>query len=424
MALAILADVRRGVPFDAALTRELGNLQDADRRLAHELAVGVLRQSQPLDDLLARFVARGVNSVEVPLLDILRLGAYQLRMLDRVPAHAAVATSVALAREVIGERASGFTNAVLRKVSQLPVADTAHDDVDDVARLSHNSSHPAWLVARWVARFGVTDTEALLEWNNSHPVLVLQPSRGSVLDLEEFLDDNGWPNHPAPFAAGVVVSESRPDRVPGFDSGDFFVQDPAQALVVRFADFPADAIVYDACAAPGGKTLALTHHHERVIAADLSVRRIVRLRENLARAGRGNEAIIAADASHPPVRPVRAYLLDAPCLGTGSFARHPDARLRVNSDALLHLASVQGVLLDAAAGRIAPGGVLCYATCSLEPEENEMQVNAFLHRHPEFRREPPQNFPAELLTQAGDMMTLPHRDRVDGAFAARLVRAA
>jgi 16S rRNA (cytosine967-C5)-methyltransferase len=423
VALAILADVRRGVPFDAALTRELGTLPDADRRLAHEMAVGVLRQSQPLDDLLARFVARGVSSVAVPLLDILRLGTYQLRLLDRIPPHAAVATSVALARELVGERASGFTNAILRRVAELPTEDTAHDDVDDVARLASRWTHPAWLVARWIARFGVPDTEELLRWNNSHPVLVLQPTRGSILDLEQLLDEHGIANHPAPFAAGVVVSESRPDRLPGFDAGDFFVQDPAQALVVRFADFAPDATVFDACAAPGGKTLALTHQHAQVIAADLSVRRLARVRENLLRAGRHTEAVIAADAAHPPIRPVRAYLLDAPCLGTGSFARHPDARLRVSNDALLRLAAAQAILLDAAASRIAPGGVLCYATCSLEPEENEMQVNAFLHRHPGFRREPPAGFPAELLTPAGDLLALPQRDRIDGAFAARLVRS-
>lgn len=423
MALAILADVRRGVPFDAALTRELGSLPDADRRLAHEMAVGVLRQSHPIDDLLARFITRGVSSVSLPLLDILRLGAYQLRVLDRVPAHAAVTTSVALARELVGERASGFTNAVLRRVAELPVTDTAHDDIDDVARLAAQWSHPAWLVARWLARFGVPDTENLLRWNNSHPPLVLQPTRGTPLDLERFFDDNDIRNTPAPFGAGVTVTASRPDRLPGFDTGDFFVQDPAQALVVRFADFATDAVVFDACAAPGGKTLALTYRSRQVIAADLSVRRLGRLRENLLRAGRHSEAVLAADAAHPPIRTVRAYLLDAPCLGTGSFARHPDARLRVSSDALLRLAGAQGALLDAAASRIAAGGVLCYATCSLEPEENEMQVTAFLHRRPDFRREPPAGFPAELVTQAGDMMTLPHRDRIDGAFAARLVRA-
>lgn len=415
--------MRRGVLFDTALARELGSLADADRRLAHEIAVGVLRQSQPLDRLLAHFIPRGLGSVSPPLLDVLRLGAYQLRLLNRVPAHAAVATSVALARERVGDRVSGFTNAVLRRVAELPPGDLAHEDVDDVARLAGAWSHPAWLVARWLARFDTRATVALLRWNNAHPALVLQPTRGTALDLERLLDEYGIPNTPAPFGAGVIVKASQPKRLPGFDTGDFFVQDPAQALVVRFADFATDAIVYDACAAPGGKTLALTYRSRQVIAADLSVRRLGRLRENLARAGRHTEAVLAADAAHPPVRSVRAYLLDAPCLGTGSFARHPDARLHVSNDALLRLAGTQAVLLDAAADRITPGGVLCYATCSLEPEENEMQVTAFLHRHPEFRREPPENFPTELLTHAGDMMTLPQRDRIDGAFAARLVRA-
>ena len=422
MALAILAGVRRGVPFDTALTRELGLLRDADRRLAHELAVGVLRHSQPLDRLLAHFIPRGLGSVSAPMLDVLRLGAYQLRLLDRVPAHAAVTTSVALARECIGDRVSGFTNAVLRRVAELPPGDLAHDDIDDVARLAGTWSHPAWLVARWLARFGSSDTIALLRWNNAHPPLVIQPTRGTVLDLEQLLDEQGIANTPAPFGAGVIVKASQPQRLPGFDAGEFFVQDPAQALVVRFADFAAGTVVFDACAAPGGKTLALSHRRHRVIAADRSVRRLGRLRENLARAGRHTEAVVAADAAHPPVRPVDAYLLDAPCLGTGSFARHPDARLRVNHDALLHLAANQAVLLDAAADRIAPAGVLCYATCSLEPEEDEMQVTAFLHRHPDFHREAPADFPADLLTNAGDMATLPQRDSVDGAFAARLVR--
>ena len=143
----------------------------------------------------------------------------------------------------------------------------------------------------------------------------------------------------------------------------------------------------------------------------------------IARAGRGAEYVVAADAAHPPIRQVQAYLLDAPCLGTGSFARHPDARLRVTAEALHQLAAAQCILLDAAAERVALGGLLCYATCSLEPEENEMQVNAFLQRHPEFRRERPVHFPDMLVTSSGDLMTLPQRDRIDGAYAARLVRS-
>ena len=412
--------MRRGVPFDTALARNLGELPDVDRRLVHEIAVGVLRQSQALDDLLAQFISRGINSVAVPLLDLLRVGTYQLRFLDRVPPHAAVATTVALARELINERAAGFANAVLRRVAALP-----RDTVG--ARLAvpivDDASHPAWLVNRWRARFGDGDTDALLTWNNTHPSLVLQPTRGTVADLAIMLREHGISCAEAPYAAGVIVQESRPERLPGFDAGDFFVQDPAQALVVRFADFPADALVYDACAAPGGKLLGLSFRTRDVVAADRSRVRLRRVTENIARAGRGTEHVIVADAAYPPIRQVGAYLLDAPCLGTGSFARHPDARLRVTLEALLQLAAAQRVLLDAAAERVMPGGVLCYATCSLESEENELQVDAFLERHRDFRRDPPATIPNELLTAAGDLLTLPQRDRIDGGFAARLVRS-
>jgi 16S rRNA (cytosine967-C5)-methyltransferase len=219
-----------------------------------------------------------------------------------------------------------------------------------------------------------------------------------------------------------VVDRSRPEELPGFESGAFFVQDPAQALVVRFAGFPTGTAIYDACAAPGGKALAMGRRAGLVVAADASLRRVARLSENLARAGSGREFAVVADAAWPPVRPMMAVFLDAPCLGTGTFARHPDARLRVTPDALARLAVDQAVLLDAAAGVVAPGGVLCYATCSLEPEENAQQVTAFLARHPEFRRVPPEGFPAELMSGVGDLATLPHRDGIDGAFAARLVR--
>jgi len=416
--------VRRGVPFDTALTRGLGTLPEVDRRLAHELAAGVLRQAATLDALLATFIKRGLNSVDAASLEVLRLGAYQLRHLDRVPPHAAVATSVDLAGEVAGDRLRGFVNAILRKVAAVGREVTTDPVRDDVTRLSEAWSHPAWLVARWIARFGADDTEGLLEWNNSHPPLVVQPARVSLGDLARLFAEVGIPAFPAPYDAGLVVEATRPTQLPGYESGDFFVQDPAQALVVRFCAFGDGAVIFDACAAPGGKTLGLTRRAARVIAADLGRRRVPRLRENLLRAGLGHEHVIMADALHPPVRPVMAYLLDAPCLGTGTFARHPDARLRVREAALSRLAAEQAQLLDAAADRVAAGGVLTYATCSLEPEEDEMQVDAFLSRHPEFVRRPPAGFPAELLSAAGDLCLLPHQHGMDGAFAARLVRVA
>jgi 16S rRNA (cytosine967-C5)-methyltransferase len=420
-ALAVLADVRQGRPFDQALDRALGSLPEADRRLAHELAAGVLRRQQTLDDRLAPLVPRGWNQVPRPLQDLLRLGAFQLTALERVPPHAAVDTSVSLAKESGGQRAGGFVNAVLRRLDRggeapAPVGETT------AARLAREHSHPFWLVERWLARFGPEETERLLEWNDQRPRLVLQPARENLETLTRRWREAGIEVQPAPYGAGLVTDRRRPDELPGYHEGAFMVQDPAQALLAWYADLPPEGTLYDASAAPGGKTIALGRAGGRVVAGDVSRSRVRRLAANLRRAGSGREHPVVADLRRAPVRPLGAVLLDAPCLGTGSFARHPDARWRVTPEALNTLAGVQAELLERAAELVATGGLLIYATCSLEPEENAEQVNRFLTRHPEFGREPAPTFPPALLSEEGDLTMLPHRHGTDGAYAARLRR--
>jgi 16S rRNA (cytosine967-C5)-methyltransferase len=405
----------------------LGALEETDRRLAYEIAAGVLRSRTVLDARLAPLVPRGWDQVAAPLQDVLRIGVYQLASLDRVPAHAAVSTSVALAREAGGARASGFVNAVLRKIAAVgasPAAPASARDVRPARALAAAYSHPEWLVDRWVQRFGAAGAEALLKRNNTRPELVLQPARAPLDALRKRWESAGIATRPAPFGAGLLTDRTRPADLPGFAEGDFVVQDPAQALVAWFADLPPDVIAYDACAAPGGKTVALGRGVRGVIAADVSRSRSRRLLENVRRAGSGREHVIVADARRPPVREAAAVVVDAPCLGTGTFARHPDARWRVTPAALEQLAAQQAQLLDAAAEAVGPGGLLVYATCSLEPEENEAQVDRFLARHPAFHREPTEDFPAALLSEKGDLMMLPHRHGTDGGFAARLRREA
>ena len=219
-----------------------------------------------------------------------------------------------------------------------------------------------------------------------------------------------------------MTDRRRPEELPGYADGAFLVQDPAQALLAWYADLPAGATVYDAAASPGGKTLTLGREARLVVAGDVSRHRVERLAHNLRRAGSGREHPIVADARRPPVRSVGAVLLDAPCLGTGTFARHPDARMRVTPEALERITGIQAGLLDGLADVVAPGGLLIYATCSLEPEENERQVDRFLARHPEFLREPSETFPPALLSEKGDMTMLPQRHEMDGAYAARLRR--
>jgi len=426
-ALNALTQVRAGRPLDAALDGALRKLDDDDRRLAHEMAAGVLRRQQALDARLAALVTREWSKVPSRLQDLLRLGAYQLVVLDRVPAHAAVDTSVSLAREEGGPRAGGFVNAVLRRLGAQPEAIAAAadgaDGLSDAAALARRHSHPLWLVERWLGRFGPEETSRLLEWNDRRPRLILQPARRSAADLEHLWRSAGIAVEPAAYGAGLVTDRRRPEELPGYAEGAFLVQDPAQALLAWYADLPSGATVYDAAASPGGKTLALGREARLVVAADVSRHRVERLARNLRRAGSGREHPIVADARLPPFRSVGAVLLDAPCLGTGTFARHPDARMRVTPEALERITGIQAGLLDGLADVVAPGGLLIYATCSLEPEENERQVDRFLAGHPEFLREPSETFPPALLSEKGDMTMLPQRHEMDGAYAARLRRA-
>jgi len=408
--------VDAGATFAVARDRQLGALAARDRRLAYELAAGVLRRRAELDRLLP------VASVDPRLRDILRLGAYQLRRLTRVPAYAAVTTSVALAREVGGERAAGYVNRLLR----------------DLAREAGNEkretgvTHPSWLVRRWTERFGSGETTRLIAWNDAKPRLTLQPARWHVDELRGRLEAAGFGVEEAPFGAGLRVKRggdlsrfSFPACLPGYAEGGFIVQDSSAALVCRFAGAPAGALVYDACAAPGGKAVALERLGARVVAGDARRDRVGTLAATARRAGVAVRVIVADLVTAPlPAGLPDVVLLDAPCTATGTMARHPDARWRLSSRRLARAAARQRELLDHAAALVRPGGWLVYATCSLEPEENVAQVTALLERRRDFRRDPPHaTVPDELVTDAGDFESLPHRHGIDGAYAARLRRA-
>ena len=424
-ALHVLAQVRAGRPLDAALDGALKSLDQADRRLAHEMAAGVLRRQSALDAQLAPLVTREWAKVPPRLQDLLRLGAYQIVELDRVPPHAAVDTSVSLAREEGGPRAGGFVNAVLRRLGpgSEPAGAAADSVGSDGATLAQRHSHPLWLVERWLQRFGPDETRRLLEWNDRRPRLVLQAAREGLADLERRWRAADIATEPAPFGAGIMTDRRRPEELPGFAEGAFVVQDPAQALLAWYADLPPGVTLYDAAASPGGKTIALGREARMVVAGDVNRLRVSRLAHNLRRAGSGREHAVVADAHRPPVRPVGAVLLDAPCLGTGTFARHPDARSRVTPEALERLQGLQAELLERTSDAVAPGGLLIYSTCSLEPEENERQAERFLARHSEFRRERSETFPPALMAENGDLTIVPQRHEMDGAYAARLRRA-
>ena len=287
-------------------------------------------------------------------------------------------------------------------------------------------SHPRWLIARWVARWGAAETEALLAANNREAPTIVRPYGVVREQLEAMLESAGVQVEEAPLARDSIQLRSLPSltQLGAFRQGLFFVQDAASTLVTQYACVPTGSVVLDLCAAPGGKALELARTAAIVVAADRSVARLQRLAANVRRVEARNVVAVASDALAPAMRPVDAVLLDAPCTGTGTFRRHPDARWRLRATDLATMAALQRSLLRAAARLVRPGGLLIYSTCSLEIEENDAQIEGFLAEHPEWALEPPPEgaVPATVL-DAGRLRTLPQRHAVDGAFAGRLRRA-
>ncbi|HEX2094343.1 MAG TPA: 16S rRNA (cytosine(967)-C(5))-methyltransferase RsmB [Longimicrobiaceae bacterium] len=422
-ALETLRRVRGGELADRALERAVAELPVRDRAWTQELVYGTLRLRGRLDFLLDALVRGGTASLGPGVLDVLRLGAYQLLEMGSVPPYAAISQSVELARAAGERRASGLVNGVLqalrRRGAEIAFPDRASDPV---AYLAAWHSHPRWLVERWVAGWGVEETGALLEANNRRPELYVRPLRLSVREARERLERAGIGSEPVAFAPDSLRILPPAGAAEVLAAIPATVQDPAAALVVRYAAVPAGERVLDLCAAPGGKALGVAERAGYVAAADLSVGRLRRVRENAARVGE-RVGLVVADARRPPFRPADAVLLDAPCTGTGTFRRHPDGRWRVREADLAALAALQGELLDQGAALVRPGGLLVYSTCSLEPEENGLQVERFLDAHPGFEIEPPgDTVDGELLDSRGELLVLPQRTGVDGSFAARLRR--
>jgi 16S rRNA (cytosine967-C5)-methyltransferase len=426
-ALEVLARVRAGELADRALDQAAARLEPRDRAWTQELVYGTFRLQGRIDFLLGALVRGGTGSLDPEVLDVLCLGAYQLLEMGSVPPYAAVSQSVELAREAGAGRAAGLVNGVLqnlqRRRASIHFPDFERLPADHLATWG---SHPRWLVDRWIDRWGADEARALVEADNRRPELYLRPLGVAVDEARVRLGEAEIASEPVDFAPDSVRVLPPATAAEALAAVPAVVQDPAAALVVRYAEVPAGATVLDLCAAPGGKALGMADDAARVAAADLSLRRLGRVVENAERIGwAGRVGPVVADARTPPFRAVDAVLLDAPCTGTGTFRRHPDGRWRVTEDDLAALAALQGELLEAAAPLVRPGGVLVYSTCSLEREENEERVEAFLARHPEFEIAPPSaDVPAEVTDAAGRLCVLPQRHGVDGAFATRMRRRA
>ena len=408
--------------FETASSHDkLKDLEPRDRAFARLIVMTVLRRKGELKKVLDTFLTRDLPNRSGRLSEILLSASAQLLMLD-TPAHAAISLAVDQCRtDRDGQHFAGLANAVLRRVAAEGPAILAASDA-----IALNT--PAWLLTRWRQHYGDDVATKIAKCS-----LIEAP-----LDISTKSDQAGWAQRldgtVLPTGSVRRASGGRVEDLTGFAEGEWWVQDAAAALPARLLGDVSGKTVVDICAAPGGKTAELANAGARVTAVDVSAVRIKRLEENMRRLKLDAEIVEADVTSWAPDKLFDAVLLDAPCSATGTIRRHPDILHLKRAGDIATLAKVQERFSDAAAKLVKPGGLFVYCTCSLEPEEGELQLHRFLERHPEFARVPlkPGEFGivAECITPNGDLRTLPcHMDELetmpggmDGFFASRVQR--
>jgi 16S rRNA (cytosine967-C5)-methyltransferase len=376
-------------PADAFLDSALPRFDDRDQGLLRELVMGSLRWLRRLDHVIAAASSRSFEQIEEVLRSPLRIATYQLLFLDRVPAHAAVHEAVEQAHQLTHRGGASFVNGVLRRIARAPrLEDWPVDEADPVRRLAIEQSHPDFLVARWLERFGTARTLDLLDANNRAKPLHLLAfrDRGGRELLAEALIDEGLEVEPTSLSPlGLIVRRGSPLASAAFRRGDFYVQDEASQAAALIPPPRRDETVLDAAAAPGGKSFALLAFEPsvRITMADVALPRAAVVAANQRRLGRALPLAVADAACPPFAGPFDRVVLDLPCTGTGTLRRHPEIKWRISESEIGRLSRQALRLLEGTAPLVAPGGRLVAITCSLEREENEDVMARFLATHPE-----------------------------------------
>jgi len=419
--------------------RQGGLLSAADRRLVSELVFGTIRWQGTLDRALSRVSARPLEGIDPKLLILLRMGAYQLLRLDRIPARAAINESVELARSLGFARAVSLVNAVLREVDRRGSVLTEVDPaLPPAERIAQETSHPLWMVELWMARLGEEETRALCRANNEVPPLTVRTNTLKLArdELSEALRAEGVQCVPTPCSPeGLRLFHlSRPlHELGSFKRGEFQVQDEAAQLLSRWLEAAPGQRILDACAAPGGKGThlgQLTGDRAQVVSVDVHRGRLKVMARECLRLGMSCVEVLCSDLQGPT--PFRAgtfdrILLDAPCTGLGVIRRHPDTKWRRAAADPRRMASLQKALMKALCPLLKEGGIILYSVCTNTVEESEEVLEAVLREEKGLRLLlSPQGLPEAahcLVGPDGLFRTLPHRHGMDGFTAFRLQRS-
>jgi 16S rRNA (cytosine967-C5)-methyltransferase len=409
----------------------LNSLSEKDRCLSTELVFGVLRQQALLDYLLARNSKMALDKLDSEVVVALRLGAYQVLFLERIPSRAAIHESVELVKKARLKSAAGYVNAVLRRVKREDIEPALNAfEGESPEGLSLRHSHPQWLVERWGRRYGPEKLLALLRYNNCTPSLcfrVNSPDLSTDKMLAK-LEQDGISVRRHPLAPEILeVVDGNLYQTSLFRNHQIAVQDAGSQLIPYLLELqPSDGCL-DLCAGPGGKSSQIARLRKSpttVIAADLHLHRL-RVGRELHSGQWKNLQWVVVDGTQPLPFAQRfdKILLDAPCSGTGTLQRHPEIRWRLKPKSLEALAGLQQALLEHTLPSLKPGGTLVYSTCSLEPEENEELITSFLARHPEVRLTLPEDPALRRHFDAQQFLRLfPPESGSDGFFAAVLRR--
>ena len=454
LVLFALKDIETGSFVDIVTDRLLAKFELAaiDRNLFTELVNGIVRRKRTLDAIIDRLASQPAHRQPPNLRQLLRLGLYQLRYLDRIPDSAAVNTTVDLAKTNDLAGLAGVANGILRQYIRLQNEGAEVLDLpkDPIARLGVLYSFPDWLIEQWVTQLGMEETEQLCQVFNRSPRIDLRVNSLKIevdLPLEtpqlvkrqqqrdkliEIFQTAGIESIPIPYLSQglrFVENVGAISQLPGYQEGWWTIQDSSAQLVTQILDPQPGEVIIDACAAPGGKT---THIAElmgntgRVLAIDKTASRLKKMQQNLVRLQLDRVEVLTGDSCglSELINTADRVLLDAPCSGLGTLHRRADARWQKTPGQIQDLAQLQAKLLANTATWVKPGGVLVYATCTVCAIENEDVILPFLKAHPEWKIElPPTDSPlAALVSDPGWIKVWPHRLEMDGFFIVKLRR--
>ena len=445
-AFDILLRVERESSYAADLLHSstYASLSTPDHALATQLVMGVLRWRSTLDDEISKASSQPMKKLDLEILIALRLAVYQFGWLDRIPQRAALNESVELVKRARKRSAAPFVNAVLRKISRSGAPFLARSvrekwgfSPQSAEQLAQATSHPLWLAERWITEYGIDAAHSICAYDQTIPAAAI---RLRTPEAESELTKEG-----IHFTAGSLVSSARRieegdiTKTQAFRNGAIVIQDEASQLVAALAIHaaPGSSRVLDCCAAPGGKTLAMSDQNPSttITAVETHPHRARRMKELLRDAS--TIEVVTADARHLPLsRPYDHVLVDVPCSGTGTLARNPEIKWKLKPDDLADLHQRQIEILRSALAQLAPNGRLVYSTCSLEKEENENVVDEILQENKNFRAIDAATELAQLkaegklvwpdlasLTRGPYLRTIPGIHPCDGFFAAILTRS-